>query len=118
MTTGTCPHGHGCYLCQRAEQRRLEEEADKDCAGPLTALVGFTLLLMTLTVYVVFGWGHGTPGWSGCGVLFDAEVCGGTLRHIYILVSCAGVSVVMMAVGLVMALFRRAEKRRIAGAGA
>ena len=44
LDTGvTCSEGHGCYLCHRAEQRRINEEASKDAAGPILVLLGLTM---------------------------------------------------------------------------
>ena len=111
MTTEACPHGHGCYFCHRAEQRRIQEEADKDTAGFMVALAGFATLLMTLTVYFVYG--LGLPYGEGCGWAFERCGAAGSL---YILAGCAGVSLAMMALGVFMDLRRRRDKRRAAAA--
>ena len=107
------PQGHGCYCCNRAEQRRIREEADKDTAGFMVALVGFTLLLMTLTPYVVYALGLPTM-WGGCGWAWDypCDVAGSR----YILVGCGVVSVAIMALGFFMTWHRQREKRRLRAA--
>ena len=112
MTTETCPQGHGCYFCHRAEQRRIQEEADKDTAGFMVALAGFATLLMTLTVYFVYG--LGLPYGAGFGLAFQRYE--GSLSPLYILAGCAGVSLAMMALGVFMDLRRRWDKRRAAAA--